>query len=73
MGEHIVMLAKIAQEIPEVCDLELKIEGTHLLAIQQVYSTTVERGRHFTEASLEVKTSLHRDLEPMFQGPFARG
>ena len=56
----------IVQAMPVVCDPELKIEGTQLLAIQQVQSTTVERGRLFTKAILEVKTSLHRNLEPMF-------
>ena len=53
MGDHIVMLAIIAQEIPTMCDLELKIEGTQLLAIQQVQSNTVEREGDCTEASLE--------------------
>ena len=52
MGDHIVMLAKISQEIPAVCDPELKIEGTQLLAIQQVQSNTVEREGDCTEASL---------------------
>jgi len=47
MGEHIVMLAIISQAIPTVCDSELKIEGTQLLAIQQVQSTTVEREGDF--------------------------
>ena len=41
------MLARIAQEIPAVCDLKLKIEGTQLLAIQQVQSITVEREGEF--------------------------
>ena len=59
MGDQIIMLARISQEIPAVCDPKLKIEGTQLLAIQQVQSTTVE-------AILEVKASLHRDLEPIF-------
>ena len=52
MGEHIIMLAGIAQEILAVCDTELKIEGTQLLAIQLVQSTTVEREGDCTEASL---------------------
>ena len=60
------MLARISQEIPAMCDPELKIEGAQLLAIQQVQSTTVERGILYTEASLEVEKSLHRDLELMF-------
>ena len=51
--EHIVMLARIAQEVPAMCDPELKIEGTQLLAIQKFQSTTVERGRLCTEAILE--------------------
>ena len=50
--EHIVMLDKISQEIPAVCDPELKIEGTQLLAIQQVQSNIVEREGDCTEASL---------------------
>ena len=66
MGEHIVMLARISQEIPAVCGPTLKIEGTQLLAIQSVQSTRVGRGRLYIEASLGVKTSLHLDLEPMF-------
>ena len=56
------MLARIGQEIPAVCDPELKIEGTQFLAIQQVQSTTIERGRLCNEARLELKTSLHQDL-----------
>ena len=43
MGDHIVMLAIISQEIPAVCDQELEIEGTQLLATQQSYSTTAQR------------------------------
>ena len=66
MGEHIVMLARISQAILAVCDPELKIEGTQLLAIQQIQSTTIERGRLCTEVGLGVETSLHWDLEPMF-------
>ena len=52
MGDHIVMLAIISQEILVVYDLELKIEGNQLLAIQQVQPNTVEREGEFTEASL---------------------
>ena len=52
MGEYIVMLARIAQEIPKVCEPELKREGTQLLAIQQVQSNTVEREGDCTGASL---------------------
>ena len=35
MGDHIVMLTRISQAILAVCDLELEIEGTRLLVIQQ--------------------------------------
>ena len=52
MGEHIVMMAIIAQAIPEMCEQELKIVGTQFLAIQQVPSITIEREGDFTEASL---------------------
>ena len=52
MGEHIAMLAIISQAILAVCDPELKIEGTQLLAIQQVQSTTMEIDGDCTEASL---------------------
>ena len=41
------MLARISQAIPVVCDLELKIEGTQLLPIQQVQSITIEREGDF--------------------------
>ena len=51
MGEHIVMMARIAQEIPEVCEPELKIEGTQLLVIQQGQSNIVEREGDCTKAS----------------------
>ena len=52
MGEHIVMLAKISQAIPVVCDLELKIEGIQMLFIQKVQSNIVEREGGCTEERL---------------------
>ena len=53
MDDHIVMLARISQEIPAVCDPELEIEGTRLLAIQQFQSNTIEREGDCIEESLE--------------------
>ena len=53
MGDHIVMLARISQAIPTVCDLELEIEGTQSLAIQKYYSIAAEREGEYTQASLE--------------------
>ena len=52
MGDHIVMLARISQAIPVVCEPELKIEGTQLFSNQQVQSNIVEREGDCTEASL---------------------
>ena len=52
MGDHIVILARIAQEIPVVCDLKLEIEGTRLLATQQYYSIKTEREGDCTKAEL---------------------
>ena len=52
IGEHIVMLAIISQAILAACELELKIEGTKLLATQQVQSNTVEREGDYIEESL---------------------
>ena len=52
MGEQIVMLAGIAQAMPAVCESDLEIEGTQLLATQQFQSNTIEREGDYTEASL---------------------
>ena len=57
------MLARISQEIPAMCDPELKIEGTQLLAIQQVQSITVERERDFAPRQAWGKNILASGLK----------
>ena len=73
-GDHIVMLTKVSQATPVVCDLELELKRTRSLATQHLSpSQQREREGDCVGGRAWKETSLHRDLEPFPRGPLASG